>query len=708
MNNLVPTSQAGFADLELAPYRSEGSQPTALERIMAGVYRQRVLGSLVFIAVVVIGAILTFNAPREYTAEASVLLEQQAPRVLADPDLDPQPFAQDSDRFLQTQLDHVQSRTLAEVVATELQMEDDPEYLTALGIDPGSGNQRDRVVTKLQQNVIAELGVNTRLATISFTSLDPMVSARVADAFAEALAAANLNSKLRTSKRAKRYLQNQLAKAKRRLEASEREMLAYARSADLTTITPSVGDKDAGGSLRAAQLEQMTTSLSQATARRVDAEQRWLQVSGAPALSLPEVQNNDVIQGLQAQKVELQAALEAERQRHTDDYPSAREAAAKIRELDARIAGLAANVKASLHGQFVAASKQERELGQVVDRLRGAAMAERERSVVYNSHQREVETNRAFYEGLLQRYKEVAAASGAPAANVTIVDRALPPRNPSSPNVPRNMALASMVALVLALLLGSVRDSMHNVVRSSEDLEQHLDLPTLGVVPTVRAGRPIEHALADARSAQSEAYHSIAVALEEATGVLPKTLLVTSSTASEGKSTSAVGLARSLTAMGKRVLVIDGDLRHPSLRRIIGGENGPGLSDVLTGAAALQKVVRRHDDHGFSVVSAGEAGGSPVSLLAARHIDYMLEQLSLDYDIVIIDGPPVMGLADAILLARRVAAILVIVESNHVRVSQLALALSRLPAANVVGAVLTKFNSKTAGVRYGGAEYYAY
>lgn len=190
--------------------------------------------------------------------------------------------------------------------------------------------------------------------------------------------------------------------------------------------------------------------------------------------------------------------------------------------------------------------------------------------------------------------------------------------------------------------------------------------------------------------------------------MLPKTLLVTSSTASEGKSTSAVGLARSLTAMGKRVLVIDGDLRHPSLRRIIGGENGPGLSDVLTGAAALQKVVRHRDDHGFSVVSAGEAGGSPVSLLAARHIDYMLEQLSLDYDIVIIDGPPVMGLADAILLARRVAAILVIVESNRVRVSQLALALSRLPAANVVGAVLTKFDSKVAGVRYGGADYYAY
>ena len=710
MNNLVPASQAGFNDLELAPYRPEGWQPTALERIVAGVYRQRILGALVFVAVIVIGAILTYNSPRLYTAEASVQLEQQAPRVIADPDLDPQPSAQDSDRFLQTQLDLVHSRTLAEAVATELQLEDDPETAESLGLDPqGPGSKRERIVAKLQQNVLAELGIHTRLATISFTSLDPEVSARIADAYAEALAAANLNSKLKTSKRAKRYLQNQLSKAKGRLETSERQMLAYARSADLTMMTtPSLGDKEPVGSLRTAQLEEMTSSLSQATARRVDAQQRWAQVSGTPALSLPEVQGNRVIQDLLAQKADLEAALEAERQRHTDDYPSAREAAAKIRELDTRIAGLAAHVKASLHGQFIASSKQEGELRQVVDRLRNAAMAERERSVGYNSLQREVETNRAFYEGLLQRYKEVAAASGAPAANVTVVDRASPPRSPSSPNVPRNLALSGMVGLALALLIGSVRDSMHNVVRSSEDIEQRLDLPALGVVPAVRASRPIESALADPRSAQSEAYHSVAVALEEATGVLPKTLLITSSTASEGKSTSAVGLARSLTAMGKRVLVIDGDLRHPSLRRIIGGDKGPGLSDVLTGAAALQKVVRRHDDHGFSVVSAGEASGSPVSLLAARHIDYMLEQLSLDYDIVIIDGPPVMGLADAILLARRVAAILVVVEANRVRVSQLALALSRLPAASVVGAVLTKFDSKVAGVRYGGADYYAY
>ena len=711
MHNLVPVSQSGYSDQELAYYRSEPSRSTSIQRVTAGVYRQRILAIVIFIAAVALGAIFTFRAPRLYTAEASVQLEQQAPRVLSDPDLDPQPNAQDADRFLQTQLDRVRSRSLAEAVADKLQLTRTPAYLTALGVEPvPPEEQREWAITELQNNVRAELGLNTRLAKITFTSRDPTVSARVANAFAEALVASNLNSKLATAEQAKRYLTSQLTEAKHRLEASEREMLAYARTADLTsTVTPSADDKARADSLRVQQLDVMTDSLSEATAKRVEAQEHWQQVSGTPPLSLPEVQENRAIQELQAQKAELEAALEAERQRHTADYPTAREAAAKIRQLDTRIADLAAHVKTSVRGRYIAAAQQERQLGAIVAGLRTSAMAERERSVGYDSLQREVETHRAFYKGLLQRYKEVAAASGAPSANVTIVDRALPPLDASSPNVPRNLALASMAGLILALLVGSVRERMHNVIRTAEDLEQNLNLPALGVVPIANSRRPIEIALDDPRSAQSEAYHSLAVALEQTvSGMLPKTLLITSSTASEGKSTSALGLARSLTAMGRRVLLVDGDLRHPTLHRTIVDAEGPGLSDVLAGSAAPEHAVQQNDEHGFSVLGAGETSGNPIAVLAAQRVDSVLAQLSTEYDIVIIDGPPVMGLADAVLLARQVEAVLVVVEANRISIGQLDVALSRLPASSIVGAVITKFDAKTAGVRYGSADYYRY
>jgi capsular exopolysaccharide synthesis family protein len=706
MHNLVPVAQPGYTDLELASYRRDLPRTTPIERIAAGVYRQRFLAALIFIATVAIGAILTFKAPRLYTAEALVQLEQQAPRVLADPELDPQGNAQDADRFLQTQLDVVRSRSLAEAVANKTKVTLSPAMLAALEVPPGNTvDRREAAIAQLQNNVDAELGLNTRLARISFTSRDPIVSAAVANAFAAALVASNLNAKQKTSRRAKRYLTSQLTEAKERLEASEREMLAYARNADLSGAVAPSDEKNPSESLRVQQLNDMTNTLTQATGRRVEAQQRWVQVSGTPGLSLPEAQENRTIQDLQSQKIELEAALEAERQRHTADYPSAREAAAKIRQLDTRIEGLAARVKESLHGRYIAAAQHEREISAIVAGLRNAAMSERERGVGYDSLQREVETHRAFYKGLLQRYKEVAAASGAPSANVTIVDRAWPPLEPSSPNVPRSLALASMAGLVLALFMGVVRESMHNVIHTAEDLELNLNLATLGVVPAARARLPMSDALDDPRSPQSEAYHSLAVALDQASsGMLPKTLLITSSMASEGKSTSALGLARSLSAMGKRVLLIDGDLRRPTH----GDSRAPGLSDVLDGSTKPQTVVQREDEHGFSLLGAGGTSDRPVSLLATQHVDSILDQLSREYDIMIIDGPPVMGLADAVLLARRVEAVLVVVEANRISIGQLDLALSRLPASSVIGAVITKFNAKGAGVSYGGAAYYKY
>ncbi len=709
MNNLVQAYPTSLPALERVNLPRQSSNATRLERVGAIFYRQRLLGLAIFVVVMLLGAVLTFTAEPRYTAVASVQLEQQAPRVLPDPDLDPQPGPQDSDRFLQTQLDLVRSRTLAETVAGKLPAT--AATIRALNVEEATAEeQKEAMIAALQTNVRANLGLNTRLAQIEFTSFDPEVSAQVANGYAEALAGANLQTKVSTSEKAKQYLLAQLSTAKGRLEGSERRMLAYARNADLTaTIAGQANNGEQLGSLRAQQVGLMTDSLSQATARRIDAQQQWAQVSGTSPLLLPEVQNNAAIQDLASQKAQLEAKLQEDRQRYTEDYPTVGEAAARIQQLDDTIASLADNIKASFRGRYVAAAQQERQLASTVGQLRGAAMSERERSVGFNSLQREVQTNEAFYDGLLQRYKEVAAASGAPSANVTLLDRASPPLVPSSPDVPKNLALAAISGLMLALLVGSAREGMHQVVRSPEEMELKLNLPTLGVVPLQSGRRATDFRLTSWRSTHAEAYYSIAVALEEAAGgVLPKTLLITSSKASEGKSTTAYGLARSLTATGKSVLMIDGDLRHPSLQQFFGPNDGPGLAELLEGSATAQQTIQSNDKHGFDVVSAGQMLSAPVSLLASPHMQELLRQLSTEYDIVIIDGPPVMGLADAVLLARSVESVLVVVEANKVHWSEVEIAISRLPGSGIIGTVVTKFNPKSAGVRYGRTDYYSY
>lgn len=710
MNELVPAYTTNF-DLERVDLPRREPNSTRLELMGAMVYRQHKLGLAIFGAVLLLGIVLTLLADRRYTAVASVQLEQQAPRVIADPDLDPQASPQDSDRFLQTQLDLVRSRSLAETVATKLQGPAAAANYEALEVEGETpSEQKENLIAGLQANVRAELGLNTRIALIKFTSLDPQVSARVANAYAEALAGTNLQTKISTAEKAKQYLTGQLSAAKTRLEASERRMLAYARSADLTaTIAEQAPGGDKLGSLRAQQVALLNSSLSDATARRIDAQQQWAQVSGTSAMLLPDVQNNEAIQSLTSQKAQLEAKLNEDRQRYTENYPTVRETAARIRQLDGAIASLANNVKASFRGRYQAAAQQEQQLRSTVAGLRGAAMAERERAVGFNTLQREVETNRAFYDGLLQRYKEVAASSGAPSANVTVVDRASPSLVPSSPNVLKNMALATIMGLFLALLAGSAREGMQPLIRSPEEMEQAFNLPTLGVVPIQPGQTHTDFRLTSWRSTEAEAYHSIAVALEQAAGGrLPKTLLVTSTNASEGKSTTSVGLARSITAMGRHALLIDGDLRHPSLREFFGPDEKPGFAEVLSGLATAPQTIQQNGEYGFDVVPAGLMLSTPFSLLASPHMQEALRQLSEKYDTVIIDGPPILGLADAVLLARSVESVLVVVEANRSHRSEIEIALSRLPGSGIIGTVVTKFNPKSAGVRYGGTDYYSY
>ena len=330
MNNLITTPAKPFADLELVPLRRQAIQRTGLEEILAAAYRQRFVIATALALALVISLILTLTSKPQYTAVASVQLDQQAPQVFAADSLQPATDEKDAERFIQTQVDRARSRTIAEAVANKLQLVKSPVSLRALGVEAADQQQAQReVVPQLQDSVEVAIGLNTRVAHISFGSGDPYVSARVANAFAESLVASNLEQKIQTSARAKQYLLGQLANAKQRLEGSERKMLAYARSADLTTTVVPTDRDGRSGSLRSQQLVLMTDSLAQATARRIDAQQQWAQVQGAEAMSLPEVQSNNAVQNLVAQKAQFQAALEEERQRHTDEYPSVRETAAK-------------------------------------------------------------------------------------------------------------------------------------------------------------------------------------------------------------------------------------------------------------------------------------------------------------------------------------------------------------------------------------------
>ncbi|MFN2100031.1 GumC family protein [Altererythrobacter sp. MF3-039] len=707
--NLVKETANGDA-LDLSYPRREAPRSTPFQRLRAIFYRQQRLLLVVFLTIFILGTLFILLMPREYTSVATVQIEQQASRILPVDDLDPQPSIQDSDRFLQTQLDLIKSRALAEIVSAELDIAGNPRMLEAIGIDPESSeNLAENAVLALQERMDAQLGLNTRIARVTFTSHDPVVSAQIANGFASQLIDFNINSKLENSTRALRYLEEQLADAKEKLESSENRMLAYARNAGLTrTVTSGTGDPDQGGSLRVRRLAGLTDALSAATAERVAAEQQWQQARGSDSMHLAEVQGNRAIQDLMTRRAEIQSTLAEEQQRRTDSHPIVRELKAQLLQIDGDVETQSENVRQSIYQRYAASARQERQLNQEVAGLRASAMAERERGVRFNSLQREVDTNKIFYDGLLQRYRDVASASGAPSANISLVDRAEPQVEASSPDVGQNIALSGILAAIVALMAGLLRDQSRKEIHSIDDFERTTGLPALGAVPALPKKSSMTEALSDPTSQQSEALNSIAVALPQMFGGLPNTILITSSVPKEGKTATSYGLARSLALVGRNVVLVDGDLRRPAFQSMFAGISAPGLKEVLEGEAKPSDALETLEGENFRVVGGGAVAANPVQLLNPDKLRETLTELQASADVVIVDGPPVLGLADAPLLAEVVDAVLFVGEANWVEEDQLAASVARLPKGPQVAGILTKFDPRLAGVRYDEKSYYGY
>jgi uncharacterized protein involved in exopolysaccharide biosynthesis/Mrp family chromosome partitioning ATPase len=682
-----------------SPYGGERRMPgeSVMQQLLAALYRQRWPLILSLAGALVLGVLAVLLLPKSYTAVATVQLEQQTPQFISASGLDPEP--QDTNRFLQTQLDKIESRALAQDVAKSLRIAQSPEILRALGGDFAS---EEELLRALREGVGSELGLNTRLARLSFTSRDPAVSAQLANAYAEALIAQNLRGKVETSTKAEEYLLERLNEAKLKLEESERQMIEYARRSDLTGAVMKVPDAETQ-TMPSRQMEQLGTALADATSRRIIAEQEWSQIRNTSPAQLPQVQENRAYQELLAQKAQLQSELADERARRTDAHPQISAKVTKIAELNREISRLSSNIKQSFEQRYRAAASQETQLQSTIDQLRNAALAEEERGVGYKSLEREVETNRIAFDGLLQRFKEVSAAAGAPAANVLLMDRAEPPLEPSSAGPTYTLALALILGMILAMGIALLREFAAGDMRSAQDVEAAVGLHSLGAVPAPDRGMAIKDCLRDHRSPQSEAFKSIATAITELSAnssSLPRSVLITSSIANEGKSTSVLGLARGLAALGHSVIIVNGDLRNPSA--------GPGLVDVLIGRAEPLALVRRKGRSLIGVLDAGTTTEDVTGLLHPARMRPVIEQLGQVADIVLVDGPPVMGLADAVLLSRSVEAALIVVEANRITPDQLGHTLSRLPETLPMASILTKFDARKAGTSYGSTSHYRY
>lgn len=677
-----------------------------LRKIWSAIWRHRLMVMSIIAVTLALGVLALFLVHPVYRASSSVEIEDQASKVLGTEDAQPLGAGgQDPDRLLQTQIDILKSRSLAERVADGLNLAGDDRFLLAEGVQPKEAIRREQVIETLQKNLGVSLPRNSRVVPIQFDSGSPALAATIANSYADNLIAGNLQRHYDTSSYSKNFLENQLTLTKGRLEQSERALLDYARSVGI--VDPSAGGADpadpAGGnathSLTSASLIELNQSLAAAKASRIQAEGRWRQAESTPVMSLPDVLENPAIQQLAQKRAELEAQYQQDLEHRLPDHPAVKQELAAIQSLDGQTAALARSIRNSIRNQYEASVKQESELEGTVNQLKGATLAEQSLGIKYNILKREVDTNRELYNGLLQRFKEVSAEAGVTSNNISVIDRADPPLLPVSPSPLINITLSLLGGLVLALGTVAALEIFHDGVRAPDEVEQRFGLALLGVIPRLRGNSKASVELLNRSSDISEAYQSVRASVELSSDKgTPQTLLITSSREGEGKSTTALAMARDAAAAGRKVLLIDADMRRPSIHTLVGIRKVPGLSNMLTQQLPTSAVIYPTDFERLSVLPAGPKPPSPAELLGGSAFRSLLGYLKNEYDQVIIDSPPVLGLADVPRLAAAVDGTVIVMEANRSHRGAIAAALRRLATARarIVGAVLVKFDPRKA------------
>ncbi|MHB8530557.1 MAG: GumC family protein [Caulobacteraceae bacterium] len=664
------------------------------------------------VAALAIGLSATLLMAPVYTARTTLQIDREAAKVVSAGDVSANDNLIEGEEFFKTQYGLLRSRSLAIRVAEALGLTRDDAFILQMGKRPRSrlaaiieagpeavgATRRDQVLHLLQTHLGVVPDRGSRLVAVTFDSPDPRLSARVADAFAENFIGAALDRRYESSSYARDFLERRLAEVKSRLEDSERQLVAYAASQQIISLSDGGQPNNPSGqrSLAAADLEGLNTALSTARAARLQAEARWRQAQATPGMALSEILQNPTVQQISQQHAKLAAEYQDKLSIFKPDYPDMRQLKAQIDETQRQLDLEASDIKGSLKAQYESALADETALQRQVDGLKTNVLDLSKRSIQYTILQREVDTNRALYDGLLQRYKEVGVAGGVTANNISIVDRAEPPLLPSSPKPLLNLVIALLAGIGGGVALAFAREAFDQAIRTAADVEGKLGVPMLGAIPVLKAGIQPAEALADPRSPLSEAYQSLRSALQFSTiDGFPPAMVVTSPQPGDGKSTTAFALAASMANLGFRTLLLDADLRNPSLHKLIAADNRVGLSNLLTGAAVLQEVTQASAVANLFVVTSGPLPPNPAELLAGHRLRLLASEAGQVFDVLIFDGPPIMGLADAPMIAAAVTGCLVVIEPGRTGRTQARAALARLALASghILGVALTKFNA---------------
>jgi polysaccharide biosynthesis transport protein len=675
-----------------------------------------------------IAGVNTFLLRPTYRATAVLQIERSAARVVdfqhGNVDLDQSSV--DEYLGLKTQYELLRSRSLAERVIDDLQLDRTksaapplvaasvanakPPATTSAGADgmieriisgyhklstPATADPqtlgREAVVGAFLGALIVEPVQNSRLVRLSVDNSDPALAAKIANATAQTFVSLGQERRIESSSYAKTFLEDQIKQMKTKLEESERRLNQYAQQKQILAL-------DEKSNVVSQTYVDYAGALAKAEQDRIRAEAQWNEAKRNPE-SVGLSQDSKTVMGtFKERKAQLELEYQQNLRIYKPDFPKMQQIKAQIAENDQQIKAEIALIASTFRAQYEMALNQETQLREKLSHTRKQVLTTQDNSIDLNLLKREVDTNRQLYDSLLERLKQVNISSNLTTNNISIVDSANAPLFPYKPNLQSNLLAGLGIGLFLGLCLVFLLEYLDDSIRFPDMVERVLGVPLMGVIPVGDKKRSDSGSIAfdvhsEPRSTMAEAYRSVRTALQFSTSHgAPKRLLVTSTTRDEGKSTSALALAINFAQMGHHVLLVDADMRNPSIHKMLGIPNDLGLSNLLSADSRGETLIQPTVIPNLSVLTAGPSPPNPVDLLMGPKLLALLDKASaVGISHVIVDGPPILGIADSIVLGNQIQDMLFVVRAGSTRKANIRDALRRLRLSGLAprGAILT-------------------
>ena len=721
--------------------------------------RQRLILEFTAITVAIAAIIVLLILRPMYKGVTTVLIERDAPQVLGFANsLFPPDILDVSHDFYRTQEDLLKSDTLAAEVIQKLNLQEKAGFregylcapldwtvnqtfalLTRLSparlmpeADAGGAHVDPKVIEKYQARLKIEPGRESQLMSISFTSSDPVLAAIVANAHAQAYIALGLRLRTQPGEEAEEFLREKLDGIKQKLTRSEVALNGYRREhgivyLDAEHAVRSAGTNDLGTAPENREnpilerLADLSQSLASAEADEIGKQADANLIRDHRYDTLPAVVASPLIQSLESQLVALQGQEASLSSTYTPDHPRLQRAHAQTEQVLAQLRHEIADIVSSTQASYNAAAAKRQQLGHEIAEVKAEAMSLNDLEVGDKVLAREVETNRQLYEGVLQRMKEMGMEAQLRASNVSVIDPAAPPVRVSTPHRALSMLLSVVVGIIGGIGLSFIFEELDNTIGDPREMESTLGVPSLSIVPDFLSLAPMKNvkaltegsffaALPTATNSRSprgtsaimnESYRNLCTSILLSNPVRsPKTLLFVSSTMGEGKTATVLNTAIAFAQAGKKVLIVDADLRRSNCHKMLKTSNAIGLTEVLTGQNTLGEAVNIVTDaHGpgvLSLLTSGSRPPNPSALLGSNRMAEILENIKSGYDHVLIDSCPLMPMSDSLLLSAMVEGVILVLEAGRTPRNMALDSLKRLDRvrATVLGVVLNRVDMK--------------